>query len=1018
MNNLSLRNAGAWLALAVFSTFSAVQAQAQGVGTIKGTVTDPSAAVVPNAAIHITGAGQTRDEKTDGQGQYTVSLPPGTYVVRITAPGFVTTTLPSIAVTAGQASPADIALQITNSAEQVNVTSSTAGAISVDPSQNAGAIVLSESDMDALPDDPDDLEAQLTAMAGPAAGPNGAQIFVDGFSGGQLPPKSSIREIRINSNPFASEFDSPGFGRIQIFTKPGSDSYHASAFFTYGDHDLDTRNPFVQGAMPDYNNRQISGNVSGPLGKKISWFLDLSDRVFNTAQLINAETLGPAPTFTQVAYNSTFATPSKSYSINPRVDYAINANNTLVLRYMRSSGSSEGGVGGFSLPSQVTYGVNKFTTVQGTETMVIGTKSINEVLFQFNDFRQNTSASGFGGPTINVASAFTSGGNTASNYNRNRGYELQENNTITQGKHTMKFGSRLRESELATQSTSNFNGTYTFTTPQNATSAPCLASFTNPTSLNVYQETELLLAESVPMSQILAEGCGPSSYALNAGPTQFAKKQFDASVFAQDDWRVRPNFTLSGGLRFESQSNISDKVDFAPRLSASWAPGGKAGSVSKTVFRGGYGIFYNRFPLANILNTIRYNGNGQENYDIIAASNASTANQALAYFGTASGIPPLSLLSTATQAIYEVDSHLKTPYMLQSAGSVERALPGHTTLTVNLTDSRGVHDSRQRQINAPLPGTYNPATESGGVLPYPGQGYIYLYEDNGLYKELQLITSLNTRVNSHVSLSGFYVWTDYHSDGFGFPSNQYDRAQDWGRVATPVNRINMFGTIGLPWGWTGSPILSINSSTPFNITSGIDYNGDGINNDRPSFAPAGAACGGNIKCTAFGNFNIAPGPGATIIPINYANGPDQWRVDMRFTRSWGWGEKGNANGPPPGGGGPGGGGPGGPGGGGPPPGGGGGGGGPRGGGFGGPGGGGPGGFGGFGQVGGVPHKYTLGLTVQATNIFNHVNLANPIGSLNSPFFGESISSVSTGQGLGGGGVTGNRRIQLTLRFTY
>ena len=1018
MHNISVKTSVFFFALAALSAISPQRAMAQGAGVIKGTVTDPSAAVVPNAAVHVTGGGQTRDDKTDGQGAYTVSLPPGQYAVRITAPGFVTAAQ-NVAVTGGQTSPLDIALQIAASAAQVDVTSGTVGAINVDPSQNAGAIVLSESDLEALPDDPDDLQAQLEAMAGPAAGPNGPQIFIDGFSGGQLPPKSSIREIRINSNPFASEFDSPGFGRIQIFTKPGTDSYHASAFFIYGNHDLDTRNPFVQGAMPDYDNRQLSGNVSGPLGKKISWFLDLSERNFNTSQLINAETLNPA-TLAQTSYNATYATPSKNYSVNPRVDYAINANNTLVLRYMRSSGSNEGGVGGFSLPSQVTYGVSKFSTVQATETMVIGTRSINEILFQFNDQRQNTAASGFGGPTINVASAFTSGGNTANNYNRNRGYELQENNTITQGKHTMKFGSRLRESHLSTQSTSNFNGTYTFTTPQNAATAPCLSGYTNPNSLDVYQETELLLSQSVPMSKILAEGCGPSSYTLNAGPTQFAKNQFDASVFAQDDWRVRPNLTLSGGLRFETQTNVHDKSDFAPRISASWAPGGKAGKTSKTVFRGGTGLFYYRFPLNNVLNTIRYNGSGQQNYDIISASGGAAALQALSYFGTATGMPPLSLLSTSTQAIYETDPNLKTSYMIQTAGSIERALPGRTTLTLNVTDSRGVHDMRQRQINAPLPGSYNPATESGGMLPYPGQGYIYEYEDSGLYKELQVITSVNTRVNSHIALNGFYAWTDYHSNTNGFPSYEYNTNQDWGRAAIPTNRINLFGTLGLPYGWTASPILSVNSSTPFNITSGIDYNGDGVNNDRPAFAPAGAACGNNIKCTAFGNFNIAPGAGATIIPVNYGNGPDQWRVDMRFSRSWGWGEKRNVA--PPNGGGFGG--PGGPGGGGPPPGGGGpgggGGGGGRGGGFGQVGGGGgPGGFGGgFGQVGGAGHKYTLGLTVQATNIFNHVNLANPIGTLNSPFFGESISSVSTGQGLGGGGVTGNRRIQLTLRFTY
>ena len=155
---------------------------------------------------------------------------------------------------------------------------------------------------------------------------------MDGFSGGQLPPKKFNSRSSINSNPFASEFDSPGFGRIQVFTRPGTDNYHASAFFTYGDHNLDTRNPFVQGAMPNYNNRQISGSVSGPLGKKVSWFLDLSQRNFNTAQLINAETVGPAPTFTLIPYNATYPTPSKNYQINPRLDYAINANNALVLR--------------------------------------------------------------------------------------------------------------------------------------------------------------------------------------------------------------------------------------------------------------------------------------------------------------------------------------------------------------------------------------------------------------------------------------------------------------------------------------------------------------------------------------------------------------------------------------------------------------------------------------------------------------------------------------------------------------
>jgi hypothetical protein len=566
------------------------------------------------------------------------------------------------------------------------------------------------------------------------------------------------------------------------------------------------------------------------------------------------------------------------------------------------------------------------------------------------------------------------------------------------------------------QSTNNFNGTYSFTTPINPAAATCfngglnpaLPVLTNPTSIQDYQYTQILLNQGYSMTDILNAGCGPTSYSLNAGIPEFKVNQFDAGIFAQDDWRFRPNVTISGGLRYEAQTNIGDKTDLAPRLAVSWAPGGKPGKTSKTVLRGGYGIFYNRFPIGDTLNALRYNGTGQQNYSINTSTPIGIAYPVLSYFGTTgAAIPPTSILTASPQSLYEVAGNMKASAMYQAAGSIERALPGRTTLTINLTDSRGVHDMRQEQINA-----INPLY---GVLPYPGQGNLYLYTNSGLYKQLQVITSVNTRVNSHVSLNGYWAWSDYHTNVNGLPSNEFNINQDWGRAAVPKNRFNLIGTVGLPFGWTASPTFMANTPTPFNITTGIDNNKDGVTNDRPSFAPAGAACGGNIKCTPFGNFNLTPGVGSVPIPINYASGPSRWDADVRFSRTWGWGEKrnvaaatgggGGLGGPPGGGGAPGGGG-----------GRGGGGGGARGGGgFGGGGGRG----GGLGAVGGGnSHRYNLGLTVAVTDIFNHVNLANPDGTLNSPFFGESRNVVSVGQGLGAGGVTGTRRIQLTLRFTY
>ena len=129
--------------------------------------------------------------------------------------------------------------------------------VNTDPTSNGGALVLGQKELQALSDDPDELSQQLQAMAGPGAGPEGGQIYIDGFTGGNLPPKSSIREIRINSNPFSPEYDRQGFGRIEIFTKPGTDAFHGQVFFQYNNQYFNTRSPlYVQSSsLPSYKNQ-------------------------------------------------------------------------------------------------------------------------------------------------------------------------------------------------------------------------------------------------------------------------------------------------------------------------------------------------------------------------------------------------------------------------------------------------------------------------------------------------------------------------------------------------------------------------------------------------------------------------------------------------------------------------------------------------------------------------------------------------------------------------------------------
>jgi hypothetical protein len=237
-------------------------------------------------------------------------------------------------------------------------------------------LVLNDSDIEALPDDPDDLQADLTALAGPGAGPNGAEFFGDGFTGGQLPPKSSIREIRISSNPFSSEFDRPGFGRIEILTRPGTDKLHGQAFINYGNKAFDSRNPFLTTEPPDYSSRLFTANVGGPINKRSSFFIDFNLRNIVENALVDART----PAGDQI---TAVLTPNTQWSISPRIDYQLNASNTLVIRFNHSSNTNVGGVGGFNLLSQETQGANSNNQVQITETAIIGTKAVDETRFQF-----------------------------------------------------------------------------------------------------------------------------------------------------------------------------------------------------------------------------------------------------------------------------------------------------------------------------------------------------------------------------------------------------------------------------------------------------------------------------------------------------------------------------------------------------------------------------------------------------------------------------------------------------------
>jgi hypothetical protein len=943
MNGLSRLLCAPTICLVIFA---APVLQAQNNGSLHGQVTDPSGAIVPGANVQLSGGGKNYSATSGGDGSYSFgTVPAGRYTLDVNVTGFTPFSETGVSVVSGTSRLLNIPLTIATQEQQVEVTADTRQ-LDTEPENNANAIVITGKDLDALSDDPDEMENELTALAGPGAGNGGAQIYIDGFTGGQMPPKSAIREIRINQNPFSAEFDKLGYGRIEILTKPGTDKLHGQVQANGNTSAFNTTD-FVT-SPPSYYAYFLNGSIGGPISKKASWFFSIFTRNTQNLNIVNAPGTLEDPNYLN-EHGANFVqgvlNPQTRIYLSPRFDYQLTPSNTLTIRYQLNRGNESGdGVGQYQLASQ---GYNSYfleNTLQISDSQIVNAHIVNDLRFQYQRDRDQQTPEDLT-PTVTVQGTFTGGGNNdGESHTHGDHYEFQDYVTGSFKNHTLHLGTRLRAYHESDSANSGVNGAYTFT----ALGAPGAVN-----------------AAGTYYSGIASLGTVTKINNANATATLF-----DGALFLQDDWKINRKLTIDPGLRFESQNRIHDHANWGPRFALAYAVDGGTKRPPKTVIRAGYGWFFNRFSNADVIQAIHQNGKNQ--IQEVFTNPTYIAGQPPQGAGT---VNPSS-------ATYSISPNLKAALDMQGAIGVDRTITKAITSNVTFLYSRGVHQYLSDNINAPLydyttnqfiidPSTGQPQ------LPFPGEGNLYQFQSDGVYRQKQLITTISGRAKNF-SITGYYALGYFDSDASGasyFPSRQYDIAFDYGRASNDIrNRVAVFGQFSLPYGIQASPLLVGNSGQPFNITTGHDTNGDQQYNERPALVSASNCTPGSKRyyATQYGCLDSQPNLlnasgqfNTDFVPVNRGRGPANVSMDLRLSKSFGIGPKLAGHGGPGMGGG---------------------------------------GYRGRGLSGGLTgntpgggprsnaarHKYNLSFTVYARNVFNIVNLAQPSNVLTSPNFDHSL----------------------------
>ncbi len=850
-------------------------------GTLSGTVTDNSHAVVPGAQVQISSkqTGMARSTTTNNEGTYQFDLlQAGRYEVRVTMAGFAIAAFEGVELAVGRTTTLDSTLSPSKQNETITVESSGAGL--VDLQRTDVGVPITPAQVENLPlNGRDFVNLALLAPGArpvPSYDPTKARIGVfatngssgrnvnvtingvddkDNTVGGPVMqlPLEAIQEFNISTQRFSAANGRSEGAAVNVITKSGTNQLHGSLFFFDREAAFNTLNYLEKtqnggsGQKSPFSRQQFGGSVGAPIKKDKTFIFFALEREREATSLnVNGTALTQLALITSLGAKpvSSIPTPYFDWRYNGRLDHRINDKNNLSVSYsnQNNTGLNDQALSSGDL-STGNFTTNQLIIANVTLNSVISPSVVNSFTAGYQ-YWHNLIATNTPTPNIIFPSATIGTSTSVPQENVQKKWQWKDDIAFEKGKHSLKTGIDYVWAPF-------IGGSF-------GAAEPSITFIDNP--------SVILNSPATYPQGFATPGAVQSISQPNLGDRSFGEHAKMFGLYFQDDWKIKSNLTINLGLRWDKDYGLNggdqqanargyldlkaigspyagglpknDNKDFSPRIGLAYDLKGNG----KHVFRLGYGLYYGQ-TFINIPLFMEQ----QANATIYATSNYTSSGPGSP---TASVLPGGQLLSafrygvdpippqlpgttqlTGTSTVAQIiDPNYRNPYSEQVNAGYSWSVTSNSVIEAEYVHTLGLHESKTIVINPQINGVrYTTALLQAAGVPVVGQFRVYMPIGRSRYDGMNL--SYRRRFSRRFSVNATYTLSKsvaYNGNSAAFGNaptvlTNWFAASDFGPTPSDErHRVVVSGLVQLPWHIQIAPIMQAASGRPYLALEGIN----------------------------------------------------------------------------------------------------------------------------------------------------------------------------------------------------